>query len=76
MPIKKRRNLPAKHSNRLPGDAYKTPGVPLQDLVKKHDRLASDKAWEGNVLEADRHQALADQYRERIANGELWETDF
>jgi hypothetical protein len=44
--------------------------------MREADKLASDLAWRGFKEEADIAQKKADEYRERIANGELYEVDF
>lgn len=76
MPIKKRSTLPKPKGRGRPSGEFRTPGRALQDLVKEHDKAASDLAWDGRIAEADQHQAKANEYRERIMNGELWEPDF
>jgi hypothetical protein len=77
MPIKKRKNLPKAplqvERNTL---VSSPPGPSLESLVKKHDQIASDAAWEGDNAKADFHQKQADNYRERLASGEIWEVDF
>ena len=60
MPIKKR-STPAA-----------TAGTPLQELIKRHDQLASDAAWEGKQSIATRHEKIAAEYRTRLENGELY----
>lgn len=77
MPIKKRRNIPKAP---LPASknflTSKPPGPSLESLVREHDKLASDAAWEGDFAKADYHQEQADSYRQRLANGEIWEVSF
>lgn len=81
MPIVKRKSTvdpkakPVKRSSVSRSDAHKNL-TPLSDLVKKYDRLASDAAWEDNPKEADRLQSIADGYRKRLEEGELYEPNF
>lgn len=76
MPITKRRNLPQPPARRIPkSEQYRIPGTPLETLVKDYDRKASDAEWGGNIEEANRLQSIANEYRKRIADGELYEVD-
>lgn len=77
MPIRKRSIKPPVQlvPKRQP-DPYQPPGRALSELVKEHDQLASDAAWMGYTATCDHHTALANSYRKRMEDGELWETDF
>lgn len=78
MPIRKRTSIPKQ--DRKPRaqafDPYTTPGIPIENLIKKYDKEASDAAWEGDDKQAERSQKLANHYRERLADGELYEIEF
>ena len=77
MPIKKRTNPPppkVKPSQ----DAHQAqpPGPSIESLIKEYDKLASDANWEGDFFSGDAYQKKADDYRKRLADGELWEVSF
>ena len=78
MPLKKRTNLPSLKATKasfLPSAKPSLPGKPLSELVKEYDNLASDAAWNGQLELAEDYQKLADSYRKRLLDGELWEID-
>mgnify|MGYP006275807317 CR=1 FL=1 len=76
MPIKRRKNMPVpKKRVKTPDDLPRSPGVPIERLVKEYDQRASDAHWEGDHEEGDRLQSIADNYRKRLEAGEVWEVD-
>ena len=78
MPITKRRHLPPPPPmrTRVKAEPFREPGRPLGDLVREYDRKASDASWAGDIGEADRYTALANDCRNRLQAGELYEVDF
>lgn len=73
MPIKKRKTLPPINVQRSRDVPFRIPGVPLEQLLKQADKDASDAAWDGDWVAAARYTKQADEYRARIAAGELYE---
>ena len=71
--MRRKDTLPKRKVTQPPKAEFRYPGRPLHELVKEYDQRASDEAWEGNTKEADRLQSIANEYRERLANGELYE---
>lgn len=75
MVIKKRRNLPTPAPVEI-WTEFKPPGRPLEALIKEHDRLASDYDWQGEPDKAAFHQDIANRFRQRLADGELYDVEF
>lgn len=76
MPIKKRTNIPKAEPTVNVWSEYNQPGRPIELLIKEHDRLASDAAWDGDNVRAKHHEDIANRFRERLAEGELYDVDF
>ena len=49
---------------------------PLSELVKETEDAAVEAAWEGDTEQADRLMSQVEDYRERIALGEIYECMF
>jgi hypothetical protein len=75
MPIKKRTNVPKVPSQ--PHPSHGKPNhdnlIPLEYVLKEHNRKASDAAWDGDEDMAVFHEEQAAEIRQRIAEGEVWE---
>ena len=74
MPIKKRTSLPLPPTRKI--EPYKLPGKPLSEVLRHYDREASDAAWSGATEKAERYTARANDVRNRLQAGELYEVDF
>jgi len=72
MPIKKRTTLPGKQT----APAYAVPGPSIDQLRRSALKQASDAEWANDHETADRFNALAVAYQQKLDNGEIYEIAF
>lgn len=75
MPIVRRTNPPKPPKKKV--NIYDVPYHPspelISDLIKEHDRLASDYFWNGDDVKGKHHQDIANNFRERLKRGDMYE---
>lgn len=79
MPIKKRTNVPSvlfvkETSASTDSKPNHSNLVALEQVLKDHDMQVSDAYWSGDIETAEFHEEQAALIRQRIAEGEIWET--